>query len=125
MKLEKTLNDARMTVALTGRLDAATAPVLGELVDRQLEGIAELVLDFDGLDYVSSAGLRVILNAQQKMRAAHGSMVVKNVSQTIASVFEMTGFDRLLTYERKLRQLAESFGMIESEFYPQLENGHK
>jgi anti-anti-sigma factor len=106
MKLEKTLNDARMTVVLTGRLDTATAPVLGELVDRQLEGIAELVLDFDGLDYVSSVGLRVILNAQQKMRAAHGSMVVKNVNQTIASVFEMTGFDSILTYERKLRQLS-------------------
>ncbi|MFA7002939.1 MAG: anti-sigma factor antagonist [Verrucomicrobiia bacterium] len=106
MKLEKTLNGARMTVVLTGRLDAATAPVLGKLVDRQLEGIAELVLDFDGLDYVSSAGLRVILTAQQKMKAARGSMVVKNVSQTIASVFEMTGFDSIVTYERKLRQLS-------------------
>ncbi len=106
MKLEKTLNDARMTVVLTGRLDAATAPVLGELVERQLEGIAELVLDFDGIDYVSSAGLRVILTAQQKMKAARGSMVVKNVSQPIASIFEMTGFDSIVTYERKLRQLS-------------------
>lgn len=106
MKLEKTLNDARMTVVLTGRLDAGTAPVLGELVDSQLEGVAELVLDFDGLDYISSAGLRVILGAHQKMRAAHGSMVVKNVGQTITSVFEMTGFDSILTYERKLRQLS-------------------
>lgn len=106
MKLEKTSDDAHMTVALTGRLDATTAPVLGELVDSELEGIAELVLDFDGLDYVSSAGLRVILKAQQKMSAAHGSMVVKNVSQAIAGVFEMTGFDSLLTYERKLRQLS-------------------
>jgi uncharacterized protein (TIGR02172 family) len=106
MKLKKTLNHARMIVALTGRLDAATAPVLGKLVDGQLEGIAELVLDFDGLDYVSSAGLRVILNAQQKMSAACGSMVVKNVSQAIAGIFEITGFDSLLTYERKLRQLS-------------------
>jgi len=106
MKLTKTLNQDRMTVALTGRLDAATAPILGELVDRQLEGIAELVLDFDGLDYVSSAGLRVILNAQHKMSAARGSMVVKNVSQAIAGIFEITGFDNLLIYERKLRQLS-------------------
>jgi uncharacterized protein (TIGR02172 family) len=106
MKLERALNDARLTVVLTGRLDAATAPVLGELVERQLEGIAELVLDFGGLDYVSSAGLRVILTAHQKMRAAHGSMAVKNVSQTIARVFDLTGFDSLLTYERKLRQLS-------------------
>ncbi len=106
MKLEKTLNDARMTVVLTGRLDAGTAPVLGELADSQLEGIAELVLDFDGLDYVSSAGLRAILSAHQKMRAAHGRMVVKNVGPMIASVFEMTGFDSILTYERKLRQLS-------------------
>ncbi len=106
MKLEKTLNDARMTVVLTGRLDAGTAPVLGELVDSQLEDITELVLDFDGLDYISSAGLRVILCAHQKMRAAHGSMVVKNVSQSIASIFEMTGFDSILNYERKLRQLS-------------------
>ena len=78
MKLEKTLNDECMTVALTGRLDGVTAPVLGELVDRQLGGISELILDFDGLDYVSSAGLRVILSAQKKMSARHGSMVVKN-----------------------------------------------
>lgn len=106
MRLEKTLNDARMTVALIGRLDSATAPALLELVDGQLKGIAQLVLDFDGLDYVSSAGLRAILKAHQKMRAAHGSMVVKNVSQTIANVFGMTGFDSILTYERKLRQLS-------------------
>ena len=71
------------------------------------EGIAELVLDFDGLDYVSSVGLRVILNAQQKMRAAHGSMVVKNVSQTIASVFEMTGFDSILTYEKNRGRIVD------------------
>jgi uncharacterized protein (TIGR02172 family) len=106
MKLEKTLNDARMTVALTGRLDGVTAPVLGELVDKQLGSIAELVLDFDGLDYVSSAGLRVILSAQKKMSARNGSMVVKNVSQAIAGVFEITGCDSILTYERKLRQLS-------------------
>jgi uncharacterized protein (TIGR02172 family) len=106
MKLEKTLNDECMTVALTGRLDGVTAPVLGELVDRQLGGIAELVLDFDGLDYVSSAGLRVILSAQKKMSARHGSMVVKNVSQAIAGIFEITGCDNILTYERKLRQLS-------------------
>jgi uncharacterized protein (TIGR02172 family) len=106
MKLEKTLNDECMTVALTGRLDGVTAPVLGELVDRQLGGIAELVLDFDGLDYVSSAGLRVILSAQKKMSARHGSMVVKNVTQAIAGIFEITGCDNILTYERKLRQLS-------------------
>jgi uncharacterized protein (TIGR02172 family) len=106
MKLEKTLTDARMTVVLTGRLDSATAPALVELVDTQLEGIAELVMDFEGLDYVSSVGLRAILKAHQKMKAAHGSMVVKNVSQMIASLFEMTGFDNILTYEKKLRQLS-------------------
>ena len=106
MKLEKTLKDASMIVVLTGRLDAGTAPVLGGLADSQLEGITELVLDFDGLEYVSSAGLRAILSVQHKMMAAHGSMVVKNVSQAIASVFEMTGFDSILTYERKLRQLS-------------------
>jgi uncharacterized protein (TIGR02172 family) len=106
MKLKETLNHGCMTVAVTGRLDAATAPVLGELVDGRLEGVTELVLDFDGLDYVSSAGLRVILNAQHKMSAARGSMVVKNVSQAIAAIFEITGFDNLLIYERKLRQLS-------------------
>jgi len=95
-----------MTVALTGRLDAATAPVLGELVDRQLEGVAELILDFDGLDYVSSAGLRVILTAQKKMSAAHKKMALKNVSPDIVGVFEMTGFDSILTYEKKLRRLS-------------------
>jgi uncharacterized protein (TIGR02172 family) len=105
MKVEATFDDARMTVALTGRLDAVSAPALGDLVDRQLGGIARLVLDFDGLDYVSSAGLRVILSAHKKMSAAHGSMVLKNVSEAIAGVFEITGCDSILNYERKLRQL--------------------
>lgn len=106
MKMEKTWHDACLTVALAGRLDAATAPALAELVDRQLEGVAELILDVDGLDYVSSAGLRVLLGAQKKMSAAGGKMAVKNVSPAVAGIFEMTGFDSLLTCEKKLRQLS-------------------
>jgi len=106
MKLETALHAARLTVTLTGRLDAETAPILGELVDRQLAGIGELVLDFDGLDYVSSAGLRVIQSAHAKMTATRGRMEVTNVSPAIAAIFEVTGFDTIVTYERKLRQMS-------------------
>ena len=86
-----------MTVALTGRLDTTTAPELErELVD--LEGVTTLTLDLKSLEYISSAGLRVLLGAQKKM-SKQGSMKVTNVCDTILEVFEITGFSDILTIE--------------------------
>ncbi len=96
----------RLILSLQGRLDHDTAPTLTQVVDHQLDGVTELVLDFDGLEHVSSLGLRVLLAAQKRMHAIHGSLVVRNVNPAIATVFEITGFDRILEYERKPRRLS-------------------
>lgn len=85
-----------MSVSLVGRLDTNTAPKLEEQMSDALEGITELNLDFRKLDYVSSAGLRVLLVLQKKM-SKQGSMTIYNVNDQIAEVFDITGFADILT----------------------------
>lgn len=97
MTINKNLDGEKLTVAIEGRLDTSTAPELEkELSD--LSGVKELVLDFAKLEYVSSAGLRVLL-ASQKAMNAQGKMLIKNVNETIMEVFEITGFADILTIE--------------------------
>ena len=98
MNINKNKEDAKMTIALEGRLDTTTAPLLvGELKD-SLADITELVFDFSKLEYISSAGLRVLLVAQKAMNK-QGSMVIRNVNDVIMEVFEVTGFSDILTIE--------------------------
>lgn len=96
MDIVKNANGEALEVVLKGRLDTTTAPELEAALD--LDGVSDLVLDFEGLEYISSAGLRVILAAQKKM-SAQGKMVIKNVNDTIKEVFEITGFIDILTIE--------------------------
>lgn len=98
MTINKNLNGEELTVALVGRLDTTTAPQLEAALKESLPGVEHLVLDFAQLDYLSSAGLRVLL-AAQKIMNKQGDMVVRNVNETIAEVFEMTGFSDILTIE--------------------------
>jgi len=98
MTIEKKLNNEELTITLGGRLDTVTAPSLDEELKASLEGIKKLVLDFGALEYISSAGLRVLLMAQKTMNK-QGSMVIRNVNETIAEVFEITGFADMLTIE--------------------------
>lgn len=98
MTIEKKLNNEELTITLEGRLDTVTAPSLEEELKASLEGIKNLVLDFQALEYISSAGLRVLLMAQKTMNK-QGSMVIRNVNETIAEVFEITGFADMLTIE--------------------------
>ena len=98
MEIIKTQNESSLILALVGRLDTTTAPQLEAEVKESLEGVTELTLDFEKLDYISSAGLRVVLSAQKTMNK-QGSMVVKNVNSDIAEVFEITGFADILTIE--------------------------
>lgn len=83
---------------MEGRLDTITAPTLEEELKRALDGITELVFDFGKLEYISSAGLRVLL-AAQKIMNKQGSMIIKNVNDVINDVFEVTGFSDILTIE--------------------------
>ena len=98
MTIEKTLNGSELTVNLTGRLDTTTAPQLEAELKQSVTGVEKLVLDFAALDYLSSAGLRVLLAAQKAMNK-QGEMIIKNVNETIAEIFEVTGFSDVLTIE--------------------------
>ena len=96
MTIEKMTNGTELTVTLTGRLDTVTAPKLEAELKESTAGVESLVLDFAGLEYLSSAGLRVLLAAQKKMQKA-GSMKVIHVCEAVMEVFEMTGFADILT----------------------------
>ena len=91
-------NASELTVELSGRLDTNTAPELEAALKTALEGVEELTFDFEKLDYISSAGLRVLL-ATQKVMNRQGSMKVKNANEIIMEIFEVTGFADILTIE--------------------------
>lgn len=98
MDVNKTLNGAELVVALTGRLDTATAPQLEEELKAALDTAESIVLDFEKLDYISSAGLRVLLSTQ-KIMVKKGGMTIKGVNETIMEIFEVTGFVDILNIE--------------------------
>ena len=98
MTIEKTMTGAAATLKIVGRLDTTTAPELEAAIDGCAAGLNELVLDCSALEYVSSAGLRVILKAQKLMNA-QGSMKLTHVNETIMEVFDITGFADILTIE--------------------------
>ncbi len=98
LNIGKEKNGNELKLALEGRLDTTTAPQLEAEVKEGLDGIESLVFDFENLEYISSAGLRVLLFAQKTMNK-QGSMVVKNCSEEIREIFEVTGFSDILTIE--------------------------
>ena len=98
MTIEKILNGTELTVTITGRLDTTTAPQLEAEFKQNIGGVEKLVLDFTALEYLSSAGLRVLLAAQKVMNK-QGEMIIKNVNDTINEIFEVTGFIDILTIE--------------------------
>ena len=98
MNIVKTSEGTTRTLALEGRLDTTTAPQLEGEVKGALTGVTELVLDFSQLEYISSAGLRVILYAQKVMNK-QGTMVLRHVNEMVMEVFEITGFSTILTIE--------------------------
>lgn len=98
LNIEKKNEGTKDTVFLTGRLDTATAPELDAFAEKELTDTKELVFDFEGLEYISSAGLRVLLKIQKLMNAK-GTMKVIHVSEMIQEVFDITGFANILTIE--------------------------
>lgn len=95
LSIEKNAGNNAMTVALEGRLDTTTAPQLEAELKGSLEGVTELTLNLEKLEYISSAGLRVLLSAQKSMRK-QGEMKVTGVSETVMEIFEVTGFSDIL-----------------------------
>lgn len=98
MEIVKTFNEETLNISLEGRLDTMTAPQFEKELKESIDGIKNLVLDFEKLAYVSSAGLRVILSAQKIMNK-QGTMKILNVGDDIMEVFEITGFADILTIE--------------------------
>ncbi len=99
MQIESNKTQGCLNLKLSGRLETSTAPKLQEVVEKELEGIDELKLDMEGIEYVSSAGLRVLLTASKEMKAKGGNMIVSHVNDDVMEVFEITGFKEILNLE--------------------------
>lgn len=98
MTITKAVNGSELNIALEGRLDTTTAPMLEEELNASTDGVSVLVFDFAKLEYISSAGLRILLAMQKKMNK-QGKMIIRNVCEDIMEVFEITGFGDILTIE--------------------------
>ncbi len=98
MDIKKTKNDTTLTLAIQGRIDTTTAPQLEAELRSDIDGVTELYLDFTGVEYISSAGLRVLLSTQ-KLMSRQGKMVLSHVNESVMEVFEVTGFSDILTIE--------------------------
>jgi anti-sigma B factor antagonist len=98
MTIEIKKNATETIIEIVGRLDTITAPALDKTINEDIAGTENLVLDVKGMEYISSAGLRVLLGAQKKMQKI-GSMKLKNVCTEVMEIFEMTGFADILTIE--------------------------
>ena len=98
LNINKTSDNGKLALALEGRLDTVTAPSLEAELKDSLDGVGELTMDFEKLEYISSAGLRVLLAAQKEMNKK-GVMKLMHVNETIREIFEVTGFLDILTIE--------------------------
>ena len=96
LTISKKVEDKAVTFVLDGRLDTITAPQLETEIKESIDGIVSLILDFEKLEYISSAGLRILL-AAQKIMNVQGKMLLKHVNQSVMDIFEVTGFADILT----------------------------
>jgi anti-sigma B factor antagonist len=96
---QENVDTTTAALTLSGRLDAANAPLLEEKIKQCGSGITELVLDFSGLTYISSVGLRVLLQAKKVFKKDNRKLTIKNMNETVREVFEMTGFLKLFVEE--------------------------
>ena len=96
MKINKKKNGSELTIVVEGRLETTTAPELEAVIKTELDGITDLTIDFNNLDYISSAGLRVLLSAQKVMNK-QGEMRVVGANEIVLEIFEVTGFSDILT----------------------------
>ena len=97
MNIKQNKQGNKLILSIEGRIDTVTAPTFMETIQKETPGLSELELDFGKVDYVSSAGLRVLLFAQKTMKGQGGTMVVSNVNSDIMETFELTCFTDILT----------------------------
>lgn len=96
MKINKQINGKELILTLEGRLDTTTAPNLEQELNKEIENVESLIFDFSNLEYLSSAGLRILLTSQKIMNTK-GEMIIRNVNDTIMEIFEITGFSDILS----------------------------
>ena len=96
LNIEKAIEKGNAVYTLEGRLDTTTSPALEKELKDSLDGVSELTLDFAALEYISSAGLRVLLSTQKLMNK-QGKMKITHVNETVMEIFEVTGFSEILT----------------------------
>ena len=99
MTMNNQLDGTSLTIAIEGRIDTQTAPQLEENIKNSIDGVTSLVLDFTQVGYISSAGLRAVLAAQNWMDAKGGAMVIRGAAKHTVGGFKVTGFDTYLTLE--------------------------
>ncbi|MBQ8306084.1 MAG: STAS domain-containing protein [Blautia sp.] len=99
MTINNQLENTTLTMMIEGRVDTQTAPELEDAIKASIDGVTELVLDFTQVAYISSAGLRTVLAAQNWMNSKNGSMKIRGASKNIINVFKVTGFDTFLNLE--------------------------
>ncbi len=96
MNIEKAFNDKDLTVAVEGRIDTLTSEQLETCLNDEIGNISSLTLDFTDLEYISSAGLRVLIATQKKLKGEDVPMKITNVNEIITEIFRMSGFDKIL-----------------------------
>lgn len=99
MTIKRINEGSSLTFAISGRLESLTAPELEKAVKEELDGVTNLVFDLSALDYISSAGLRVLLAAQKIMDKQNGKMKITGANEIVQEVFDITGFSDILTIE--------------------------
>ena len=98
MKIEKTLNQQELTIKPIGELNSTTSSELEEVIKKELDNVKSLIFDFSELEYLSSAGLRVLLVAQKVMNK-QGKMLLRHVNSSVMEILEITGFNNILNIE--------------------------
>ena len=99
MNLKQKRDGEKLTIFIDGRIDTNTAPTLNDYLEKELPGAKDLTLDIEKVDYISSAGLRVLLVSKKSIDAKGGRMIVKNANNNIMDIFTITGFATILEFE--------------------------
>ena len=99
MNITKNYNEKELTLAVEGRIDTITSQELDEEINEELANFDSLIMDFSDLEYISSAGLRVLIATQKKLKADNIPFIIRNVNDTVGEIFRMSGFDKILKIE--------------------------
>lgn len=99
MNIDKTYNNKELTLTAEGQVDSITSKELENAIAEELGNFDSMIIDFTDLNYISSAGLRVLISTQKKLQADNIPLVIKNVNDPINEIFRMSGFDKILTIE--------------------------